>query len=161
MNTNENTVTNTNTKTVKTKAPRSVGRPAFKLKWPAGVFTIGQAYELNKATVKWPLTIRQRVDKELASGFLVKLDTTVKTGKVGKPAFKYLRASVQRSILARKAKLSGGTPTVTPTVETPVVETVTPVVAETPTVETPVVPAVVAETPVAVETVVTEVPATV
>lgn len=105
-----------NKSATKSSTPKSVGRPAFNLKFPRGAFTIAQLFELNKATVKWSLTIRQHVEKELAKGFLTKLTETVKTGKVGKPAHKFIRTAVLAGVKARK---EGATPTKSPT-EVPV-----------------------------------------
>lgn len=138
-----------NTKNISksTKAPRSVGRPSFKITYPRGAFTINQLFELNKTTVKWPLTVRQHVEKQIAGGFLTLLDSTVKTGKVGKPAFRYIRTAVAKSIEARKATKASG-PVGPGVVEAPTV------VAETaiPLTEVPAesLPAVVAE-PVSAE----------
>lgn len=101
----------------KNTAPKSVGRPAFTIKFPTGAFTIKGLHALNPQA-KWALTIRQHVEKEVESGFITKLDRKEVTGKVGKPSDLYIRTSVYKAIEARKAAKAakGGTPTEAPAV---------------------------------------------
>jgi len=89
----------------KNKNTRSVGRPAAELVWPRGIFTIDEAFELNKKAVKWPLTVRQHVVKALANKTLTLLKDTVQTGKPGRPASKLIRTAVWKALkTARKAR---------------------------------------------------------
>lgn len=131
-----------------TKTPGKVGRPAAELTYPRGAFTINELFEANKDKVKWPLTVRQHVEKQVKAGFLSKLPDTEKTGKVGKPAFRYMRSAVLAGIEARKAKseTEGSTPSETPvqaeapvevTNPAPVVEVSLTMVDE-PTIEVPI-----------------------
>lgn len=66
-----------------------VGRPAKVLVYPSTPFTIDQLFEMNKGTVKWELSVRQHVKREIARRGITELVKTVKTGKVGKPAYLY------------------------------------------------------------------------
>lgn len=86
------------------KSVRPVGRPSAELKYPRGAFTVKDLFELNKGTVKWELTVRQHVEKQVESHFLTKLENTVQTGKPGRPNFKYIRTSVWKGVQDRKNK---------------------------------------------------------
>ncbi len=86
----------------KNTAPKSVGRPSFNIKFPAGAFTIKELHALNPQA-KWSLTIRQHVQKKLLSGWLSKLPETRPTGGVGKPADLFIRTAMLNAINARKA----------------------------------------------------------
>ncbi len=85
---------------------RSVGRPPAEIKYPRGIFTLNELFELNHTPKKsngrgkkanpakiCKLTIIKHVNARLADGVLTKLPETVKTGKPGKPAFRYILTS--------------------------------------------------------------------
>ena len=81
----------TKTKT-KTKGP---GRPAATVKFPRGRFTIKELQTLNP-NVK-PVTVRVHVTRAVEKGMLTRLSETVKTGKKGKPAFRFVLTSSVKS----------------------------------------------------------------
>ena len=54
-----------------------VGRPSAQLVYPSTPFTIDQLFELNKGKVKWELSVRQHVNKEVARRGITKLAKTV------------------------------------------------------------------------------------
>jgi hypothetical protein len=69
------------------------------------------------------LTLIKHVASELDNKFLTQLKETLKTGKVGKPAHRFIRTAVNKGLkTARKAR--GGTPEATPTPIEVSVETV-------------------------------------
>jgi hypothetical protein len=68
---------------------KSVGRPAAKLVYPDGSFTVKELYALNKRRVKWDLSIRQHIEKGIAHRWISKNITTLQNGNVGKPAHVY------------------------------------------------------------------------
>lgn len=65
------------------------GRPAAKLNYPSGLFTIGQLYEINKDKVKHELSIRQHIEKARSRRWVSKERKPLETGTVGKPPFLY------------------------------------------------------------------------
>jgi hypothetical protein len=113
----------------KNTAPRSVGRPSLTLKFPAGAFTVKELHALNPQA-KWPLTIRQHIDKQLKVGFLSKMDRKEETGKVGKPADLFIRTAVLRAVEARKAAKAEVAPVAEVSLEAPAVEVPAPVAVE-------------------------------
>jgi hypothetical protein len=116
---------------------KSVGRPAAEIKYPRGIFTMKELFALNRCgsdTGVCKLTVIKHVDAEVQAKFLTLLKDRVMTGKVGKPAHRFIRTAVYKGLKqARKAR--GGTPVETlVTVEAPaVIATPIPVV-EIPTV---------------------------
>ena len=135
-----------NKSNVKAKAAkvegRGVGRPKFELTYPRGAFTVKDLAAANPKVCT--LTVRKHIEEQLAGKFLTQLAETVKTGKVGKPAFRYIRSAVVAGRKAAKAtKPATAEAPATPAVEVPVTETPAPTVVETPAV------AVTAEAPVA------------
>jgi hypothetical protein len=81
----------------------SVGRPYADIVYPRGAFTIKQLHEANPNVC--PLTVRKHVVNELDTKFLTLLKDTVKTGKPGKPADKFIRTAVYKGLKsARKAR---------------------------------------------------------
>lgn len=124
---------------------RGVGRPEAEIKYPRGIFTMNDLVEMNSDKALGAgkgvcrLTCIKHLSEDLENNTITLLKDTVKTGKVGKPAFRYLRTSVYQSRLARKAG-SGGTPAEAPAIET--VETPAPAVtSEVPVSEPEAVPA--------------------
>lgn len=83
-----------------TKSVKSVGRPAAELKFPRGIFTIKDLADLNPDVCR--ATVINHVESELDAKFLTRLAETVKTGKVGKPAHKFVRTSVFNLMKNRK-----------------------------------------------------------
>ncbi len=96
------------------KSPRPVGRPAAKIVWPNKIFTMKELAAANPNVCT--LTVINHKDKALDTKFLTLLEDTVKTGKVGKPAFRFIRTS----ILARRQKARAATAPVEVSLETPV-----------------------------------------
>ena len=142
-----------------TKTAPKVGRPAATLKYPRGVFTLNQLVDLNPGVCR--LTCIKHVASELDSKFLTLLKEPVRTGKVGKPALRYIRTSINKGLKQAKRTRTNHTPAVagTPDIGTPTevsVETVTTVATPTPapTVEVPMV-----EQPVAIAAAPVETPA--
>lgn len=116
-----------NTSTVTVTSAKLRGRPAAKVKYPRGSFTVASLFAANATVVKWALSIRQHIEKGIEAGTITQLPKNVMTGKVGKPAHRFI---LTKNI--RKAKVTKATPKVTETVATP-----TPVVETAPaTVET-------------------------
>ncbi len=126
---------NTNSNTQNTP---KVGRPKAELKYPRGIFTVMDLYELNrgprgrglKAKV-CTLTVRKHIEAELASGFLTQV-RNVKSGRVGKPAAQFIRTAVwagRRTAVAKRksvpeVSLVPTAPAISPEAQTPVTETV-------------------------------------
>ena len=92
--TNANVTVNLNTgATVKAKP----GRPAVAVTIPSkGSFTLKDLQTANPA-VK-PVTLRAHVVRALENGTLTKLAKTVKSGKEGKPAFKYMSTEALKTL---------------------------------------------------------------
>lgn len=117
-----------------TETKRSVGRPAAEIKYPRGVFTLNDLYEMNHTPKKslgrgkkavpakiCKLTLIKHISARLEDKSLTLLPETAKTGKVGKPAYRYILTSVQERLeKARQAK--GGTPTEAPVAVSPTVD---------------------------------------
>jgi len=112
---------------------RSVGRPEAELKFPSRTaFTVDEAYELNrgprgrgKKAQICKLTVRKHIEKQLASGFLTKIES-LKTGRAGKPANRFIRTAVKAGLEAARAarQVVNETPVsmeIVPTVEVPAV----------------------------------------
>ena len=121
---------------------KSVGRPAAQLVYPDGPFTIKQLHALNKRKVRWELSIRQHIERNIEHRLISSRIETVKSGKVGKPA--HVFTLTKRGLANLKVK-GGGTPT-----EAPVVDVAVETPAIPPTSEislTEIVPAPMAETP--------------
>lgn len=93
------------------KTPRPVGRPAAKIVWPNKIFTMKDLVAANPGVCK--LTVINHTKAELDSSFLTRLNETVKTGKVGKPAHKFVKTSI---LARRQARKGATTPTTDPTV---------------------------------------------
>jgi hypothetical protein len=122
-------------------AVRSVGRPSAVITYPRGIFTMKDLFNINKDVCA--LTCIKHVQSDLDTKTLTLLKDTVKTGKVGKPAFRFIRTAVAKGLkAARKARQND-------TVAVPVDVVVTPVVVDIPVVAEAI-PAVVVEAPVAV-----------
>ena len=102
---------NTETKTAKTP-----GRKPLKIKYPQGAFTIAQLRAKNP-NAKCELTIRNHVNRGLASGLLVRLSKDVEKGTVGRPNFRFMlksRAEANARNLAKaNAKAKAKTETAT------------------------------------------------
>lgn len=118
-----------------TKTAPKVGRPAAELKYPRGVFTLNQLVDLNPGVCR--LTCIKHVAAELDSKFLTLLKEPVRTGKVGKPALRYIRTSINKGLKQAKRTRKNHTPAVagTPDIGTSTevsVETVTAVATPTP-----------------------------
>lgn len=110
------------------------GRPAFQLVYPRGSFTVAELAKVNPGVCT--LTVRQHIDKGIDTRFLKLLNDTVQTGKVGKPAFKYIRAAVFNGRRkAAKARRGNAIP-VASTPEAPAVTV--PIVAEPVAVQAPI-----------------------
>lgn len=163
---------------------RSVGRPAAEIKYPRGIFTMKELFALNRCGQNdgvCKLTVIKHVDAKLEAKFLTLLKDRVMTGKVGKPAHRYIRTAVYKGLKqARKAR--GGTPSEAPIVEvaalpaTPapspaVIETsapasvaiapvTTPEISLTENTPAPVAPAPVVETPAPAVTAIVSLPTT-
>lgn len=99
MTTNETAVTGTPV-TVIDKPKGKVGAPPKVIKWPRGAFTVAEAVEENPH-IKAALTIRKRIETMVLEGFLVEIES-LKTGKVGKPASRFIRAAVWHAAQNRK-----------------------------------------------------------
>lgn len=85
---------------------RSVGRPSVNLIFPRGAFTVNQLAALNPNVCT--LTVRKKIDAGVDDKFLTLLKETVKTGVVGKPAFRYIRTAVHKGLkAARKSREAG------------------------------------------------------
>lgn len=131
MNTETNTAASTETK-------RSPGRPKHVLKYPRGMFTVEELYELNrgekgrgKRAKVCRLTVRKHIAEQVALGFLTKV-ANVDSGKPGQPAHRYLRTAVKAAADAARAARAAATPE-TPA-EAPVPEAS---LVEAPVVEAP------------------------
>jgi hypothetical protein len=127
-----------------TKSAPKVGRPAAELKYPRGVFTLNQLVDLNPGVCR--LTCIKHVATELDSNFLTLLKEPVRTGKVGKPALRYIRTAIKNGLNRAKKTRKNQTPTEagTPNVGTPaevLMETVAALATPAPetTTEVPVV----------------------
>jgi hypothetical protein len=84
-------------------AVRTVGRPAAVINYPRGIFTMKDLFNLNKDVCA--LTCIKHVQSDLDTKTLTLLKDTIKTGKVGKPAFRYIRTAVAKGLKsARKAR---------------------------------------------------------
>lgn len=122
---------------------KQVGRPKAEIKYPRGIFTVDDLYELNrgprgrgKRAQVCMLTVRKHIAAQVTAGFLTKVDG-LKTGSPGQPAAQFIRSAVkagrEAAWAARKA------PVAVPVVEVPVNEVVSvpaesaPVVASTVT----------------------------
>lgn len=82
---------------------KRVGRPATQIEIPdSGSFTLRQLQTVN-SKVK-PLTVRAGLMRALESGVVTKLVTTVKTGKAGKPATKYMNTNALEKLKATKTE---------------------------------------------------------
>jgi predicted ArsR family transcriptional regulator len=95
MNTNTNN-TNINTET------RKVGRPQATIKYPRGSFTIKDLAKINPDVCT--LTVRNHVDSGVETNDLTLMKDVVKTGKPGRPTFRYIRTSVHKAMLALNEK---------------------------------------------------------
>lgn len=95
--TNTNVTVNLNSGTaVKAKA----GRPAVPVTIPSkGSFTL-KDLQASNPTVK-PVTIRAHVVRSLENGTLTRLAKTVKSGKKGKPAFKFMSTQALNALKAK------------------------------------------------------------
>jgi hypothetical protein len=113
---------------------KKAGRPAFEIKYPKGMFTVDELFDLNNSgkskKVKCKLTIRNHIQRDLETGVLKQVGS-VKTGKAGQPAIQYIRATVWAALeAARAGRLTkANTPTTDEpspavSVDTPVTETV-------------------------------------
>lgn len=136
---NTETTTATVTTTEATKSAKGPGRPKAVLKYPRGMFTVEELYELNrgekgrgKRAKVCRLTVRNHIAEQVASGFLTKV-ASVDSGKPGQPAHRYLRTAVKAAADAARAARAAAATTETPT-ETPVPEAS---LVETPAVEVP------------------------
>lgn len=136
MNTETTTAT---TNTEATKSTKGPGRPKAVLKYPRGMFTVEELYELNrgekgrgKRAKVCRLTVRNHIAEQVASGFLTKVES-VESGKPGQPAHRYLRTAVKAAADAARAARAAAANTETPT-ETPVPEAS---LVETPATEVP------------------------
>ena len=89
-----------NTNTVKR------GRKPFPVKYPKGAFTVGDLLALNKpVSPKFcVLTVRNHINRGLASGKLVKLNEKLNKGTVGAPALKYQLKAAYSYNLNRRTK---------------------------------------------------------
>lgn len=79
-----------------------VGRKPLKVQFPKGEFTVDELFAKNAHIVDCELTIRNHINRGLASGKLVKLTRKLMTGTVGAPAFKFQLASTYRYNLNRR-----------------------------------------------------------
>lgn len=75
------------------------GRPAVAVTIPEKSFTLGDLQAANP-TVK-PVTVRAHVVRALESGTITKLAKTVKTGKRGKPAHRFILTEVLNVMKAK------------------------------------------------------------
>lgn len=81
----------------------SVGRPYAEIVYPRGAFTINQLHEANPGLCS--LTVRNHVNAKLNNKFLTLMKDTVKTGRPGKPAEKFIRTAVYKGLMtARKTR---------------------------------------------------------
>ena len=84
----------------------NLGRPRLSVKFPKGVFTVAEAFVLNKSLQPklCVLTIRNHITREMNVGKLVKLVEKATTGTVGAPALKYQLKAAYEYNLNRRAK---------------------------------------------------------
>lgn len=106
----------------------TVGRPKTALKYPRGSFTIAELAKLNPNVCM--LTCRKHVDEGVGSKTLKLLKETVQTGKVGKPAYKYIRSAVWKGL--KSARNQRGAKVATPVAPQETAVTTEPQVPTTP-----------------------------
>ena len=92
---------NTNTNNINTET-RKVGRPQATIKYPRGSFTIKDLTKINPDVCT--LTVRNHVDSGVETNDLTLMKDVVKTGKPGRPTFRYIRTSVHKAMLALNEK---------------------------------------------------------
>lgn len=114
-----------------------VGRPAFTLTYPNGPFTLNELFKLNHTPKRGrgeqkvcKLTIINHIQKALINKTVKRLKEVVRTGKAGKPSYKYsLTTKGLNRLTIPPVEVDLATPVETPAA-TPV-ETPAPVIAET------------------------------